>query len=514
MALIRQTDRRTGTVYVYEAEARWDPEKKQSRYGRRRLVGHVDPRTGEVVPNRPTRAPSPGPRREFYGACALLDAAAGESGVAAALGRALPHGSDQVLSLAHYMVCEGSAPLSRFPRYAATHATPHGAPIASQRSSELLASIGEAERDAFCSALAGRHGRGDRLFYDTTSISSYSEALAQVRWGRNKDGVPLPQTDLAMLVGQDSGMPLHYRKVAGNIADVSTVRALIRDMEPSFAGRVRLVMDRGFWSAANVNAMMREHLKFLMGMPTSPGLSGDAVNAHAGELRSWKNYDPSTGLYGMRVAHGWDYEERRPRRGDVAGARRRSYVYLFFDASRAAEAERELAALLRACASELSAGNRVEAHERHYDEYFEVVRGRPVGRDAAATARAGYFALFSNEVMGPFEALAAYRDKDATERRFGDVKSLLDLRTPRVSTEGTLAGKLFVTFVALVLTAWLRRRMRETGLDEEYTLEGLLDEVETIERHTRKGHRPRVLEVTGRQRDIFDRLGYKLPTMS
>ena len=66
MALIRQTDRRTGTVYVYEAEARWDPKRKQSRYGRRRLVGHVDPGTGEVVPNRPTRAsaPSPASRRE------------------------------------------------------------------------------------------------------------------------------------------------------------------------------------------------------------------------------------------------------------------------------------------------------------------------------------------------------------------------------------------------------------------------------------------------------------------
>ena len=51
MALIRQTDRRTGTVYVYEAEARWDPKRKQSRYGRRRLVGHVDPGTGEVVPD-------------------------------------------------------------------------------------------------------------------------------------------------------------------------------------------------------------------------------------------------------------------------------------------------------------------------------------------------------------------------------------------------------------------------------------------------------------------------------
>ena len=130
------------------------------------------------------------------------------------------------------------------------------------------------------------------------------------------------------------------------------------------------------------------------------------------------------------------------------------------------------------------------------------------------TARAGYFALFPDEVTGPLGALAACHDRDAVERRFGGARGLPDLSTPRVSAEGTLAGKLFVTFVALVLTAWLRRRMRETGLDEEYTLEGLLDEVETIERHTRKGHRPRVLEVTGRQRDIFDRLGYKLPTMS
>ena len=33
-------------------------------------------------------------------------------------------------------------------------------------------------------------------------------------------------------------------------------------------------------------------------------------------------------------------------------------------------------------------------------------------------------------------------------------------------------------------------------------------------RHVREGHRPRVCEVTGRQRDIFGRLGYGLPTTS
>jgi hypothetical protein len=90
-AQIRQADKRTGAVYVYEAEAKWDPERKQTRYGKRKLVGHVDPETGEVAPNRPTRASasSPESRREFYGACALLDAVADESGAGEALRRAL-----------------------------------------------------------------------------------------------------------------------------------------------------------------------------------------------------------------------------------------------------------------------------------------------------------------------------------------------------------------------------------------------------------------------------------------
>ena len=83
-----------------------------------------------------------------------------------------------------------------------------------------------------------------------------------------------------------------------------------------------------------------------------------------------------------------------------------------------------------------------------------------------------------------------------------------------MSAEGTLAGKPLVVFVALVPAAWLRRRMRGGGLDGDHAPGGLLDEVEAIERHAREGHHPRVCEVSGRQRDIFDRLGYGLPTTS
>ena len=41
-----------------------------------------------------------------------------------------------------------------------------------------------------------------------------------------------------------------------------------------------------------------------------------------------------------------------------------------------------------------------------------------------------------------------------------------------------------------------------------------LGDTGATEHHARKGHRPRACEVTGRQRDIFDRLGYGLSATS
>ena len=41
-----------------------------------------------------------------------------------------------------------------------------------------------------------------------------------------------------------------------------------------------------------------------------------------------------------------------------------------------------------------------------------------------------------------------------------------------------------------------------------------LGDAGVTEHHAREGHRPRTCEVTGRQRDIFDRLGYRLSVTS
>lgn len=51
-SIVKHYDKRTGITYVYESESYWDKEKKQPR-NRRKMIGKIDPITGEIVPNGP-----------------------------------------------------------------------------------------------------------------------------------------------------------------------------------------------------------------------------------------------------------------------------------------------------------------------------------------------------------------------------------------------------------------------------------------------------------------------------
>lgn len=55
MSISKSYNRQNDTTYVYEViENYWDKEKKQSR-NKRKLIGKIDPVTGEIVPTSPRR---------------------------------------------------------------------------------------------------------------------------------------------------------------------------------------------------------------------------------------------------------------------------------------------------------------------------------------------------------------------------------------------------------------------------------------------------------------------------
>jgi len=72
MAIIKQYDKRSGLTYAYESHSYWDKEKKMTR-AKRKLIGRVDPDTGEITPtdgrcrkDRPPKEEKPADYRAMY----------------------------------------------------------------------------------------------------------------------------------------------------------------------------------------------------------------------------------------------------------------------------------------------------------------------------------------------------------------------------------------------------------------------------------------------------------------
>jgi len=162
VAIVYQTDKRSGITYAYRSVSYWDKEKKQSR-AKRTLIGRVDSITGKIVPtdrrNRKKQEDAvpevhdllipPRVHWSFYGVTYLLDTIGENLGITHDLQQCFPDTYQQILSIVYYLTLEGSSPLYRFEEWASLHKHPYGKPITSQRSSELFASITEEDKYRF-----------------------------------------------------------------------------------------------------------------------------------------------------------------------------------------------------------------------------------------------------------------------------------------------------------------------------------------------------------------------------
>lgn len=537
MAIVKQYDKRSGITYAYEATYHWDKEKKQSRCTRR-LIGRVDDKTGDIIPTdgrcrkdkttkekiSSKRGPVPvtSTRHMYYGATYLLKKFSDELGLTSDLKASFPNTYKKLLSIAFYLILEDNNPLYRFEKWYLTHKHPYGEDITSPRSSELFSSIKDEQVNKFFRLQGKRRVEDEYWAYDSTSISSYSETLSQVQYGKNKENDKLPQINLLLVFGEKSGLPFYYRKLAGNIPDSKTVKHLLEDLDILGFGKAKFVMDRGFYSEDNINGLYKEHIKFLVGTRLSLKFIKKHLDEIYDDIRMFINYDEGINTYGCTVTADWDYTQNRPYKGDVIRDKRRMYIHYYYSIDKGADDEQAFDQKIASLYKELVDGNLVESHKKTYDQFFVVKttpkRGRQVyyKEDAIKEARRyfGYFVLVSNEKMDAFTALHLYRMKDVVEKAFGNLKERLNMRRFLVSSERGLDGKIFVEFIALILISYLDHKMRETELYKEYTLHQLLDKLDVIECFEDADHSLRIGEILSKQVQIYEALGVDPPTSS
>ena len=201
----RSTQIIDGREYVYEYKSVWNKEKQRSEQKREYLGRIID---GKFVPNKKQalkeklaqekklvvkRGPVPAEecKRLFAGATYLFDKIGEKLGMEADLRSCFPGIHKEILSLSYYLALEPFSPIYRFKRWATTHEHPCARDIPSQRSSELLPLLTEAAKMEFFKKQSKRRAESEYLFYDSTSISSYSEQLKQVKYGKKRMGTVL-----------------------------------------------------------------------------------------------------------------------------------------------------------------------------------------------------------------------------------------------------------------------------------------------------------------------------------
>lgn len=521
-----------GVEYVYEYDSTWNSDKKYGTHKRNYIGKMVD---GVFVPNKkfmlqqeleaekkksPGSVPATGCKRSFYGATYLFDAIGDKLGVTADLKKCFPDSYEQILSIAYYLIMEDRNPLSRFPKWAATHTHPFGENIASQRSSELFGSINEDAKQHFFLAQSKRRLENEFLAYDTTSVSSYSKNIKLVKYGNNKDHDHLPQINLALLFGENSRLPVYYRKLPGNIPDVKTIQNMLADIDFLQISKIKLVMDRGFYSENNINALYQKHYKFLIATKNSLKFVQKKLNEVRDTIVSRPSYSSKYQLYYHSSMIDWNYSEVKKRSGDILTSERRMYIHVFYNDQKATDNKIEFNGVLDGLEEELMSRKRKPEHEKLYAKYYEIketpIRGIQLipKEDAIDAVRKsyGYFVLISNEIKDPLEALEIYRSKDLVEKAFGNLKERLNMRRTSVSSDENLDGKLFVQFIALIYLSYIKKAMSENNLYKNYTMQELLDELDIIERYEQPGKNHRIGEMTKKQMGLYTFLGVNAPS--
>jgi transposase len=519
--------------YVYEYRSIWNKEKRRSEQKREYIGRIID---GKFVPNSKyllrkelkkrkipvvelNSTPTTGCKRIFAGATYLFDKIGEVTGVAEDIKASFPGIYQELLSLSYFIALEPFSPLYRFKRWAVTHEHPYGREISSQRSSELLSTITEDAKMDFLKRQSKRRAETEYLFCDSTSISSYSEQLKQVKFGKNKDGDSLPQLNLALLLEQASGLPVYYRKLPGNITDVMTIKNLLTSIEYLNLKRVCLVMDRGFYSEKNVNAMLKGQHKFVLGTKISLSFIQNILKSERVNFDNRANYNSETGLFMKTHTLEWNYKETMPVSGKILKEKHPIYVHMYYNDQRATDEKIHFHKMLDRLEEEILTGKRKACKEKQYRKYYDITETPEYGvkivpkQSAMDKAREdfGFFVFLSNDIKDPVDAVRAYRSKDMIEKAFSDLKDRLSMRRTSVSSEENLEGKLFIQFVGLIYLSYVKQAMDKSGLFKHYTMQELFDEVDVIEKY-KQTDGFYYGEITDKQKKIYAALGFEMPT--
>ena len=498
--------RKNGKIYHYEATNYWDKEKKQSRQ-KRRYLG-VEDENGEVKTPRKEIIIK---RNQEYGVTYLLNALAEECKLKKVLKEIYPESYQDLLNLVFFKIST-SSPYYLYKDWSESVYLPSGHGMTSQDASRFMIGIGDDEdrQTRFFRKWISTHKDTGGLIFDITSISSHSKLNSWVEWGYNRDGELLPQLNLGAIVAEDLGLPLAYRFCSGSIPDVITLKNTVIFSQDIGLKRVDFVLDRGFFSKKNIEEMDAENIGFTI--PIS--FSTTEAKKFLQEVKDTIELPENALSHNKTLIH---HQSKRIRIGNkeydahmfLNTARKQDSLSLFYE--RLFQVERDLEEI----GEEEKIEKYFEEYNKSYKDFFiisdgEIKRNNETIKEHCL-GMGKMILITSKENQDPSRLLDIYVQKDVVEKCFDNMKNELDENRLRVSTRESFSGRLFVTFLSLILRMYLSTKSNKSGLSRDFAVPEIISKLKLIRKvQTQNGFF--ISEISKKQRDIFQKLGVEVPS--
>jgi len=391
----------------------------------------------------------------------------------------------------------------------------------------LTQSITEAERMALLRLRAKRAGSGEILAVDSTSRSAWGKTLCDIRWGKNKDRLPLQQTLEVVAYTLDGHMPIYYRTFPGNMPDSRSLDTILVDLKDAGFSDVVLVTDRGYESMRALESYITKGLAAVMCTKIGQRHVLEAIDALGGfsGRPEGMEIDPETRLYFKQSDINYDVESKA---GKIKGADRLK-LNLYFDAVRRSEeliqldididAQRIVLEELRSNNSPIDDPEVLKRSCRYFKLAIDKGKATIVSFEldekkvAHVKKTSGFFAITTHKLdITAMEVYAIYRLRDEQEKYFQQMKSQMVADRQRNWSEEGKTGRLFILFVSLIIGSFLRHIWESTELHKHFssTLD-VLDEMRSIRciEHTNKAKH--ITAFVGDQLKISEAFGFTIP---
>ena len=419
-----------GQYYLYEVTSKWNTEKKRSVKITGKLLGKITEKDGFVESDkarlRKQQIMVEGIQVKEYGITVAIEHLFTD--IVSSLQQYFPDCWQRLVMLAYGRLVFQSSLKNMSFHYSNSYLSEQypGIDMSAKSLSYFFRELGHNRNKIveFCRSFKISE---DCILFDGTDIFSKSGQMELPKFSKSKFGTYDDMINLMSIFSVKLQTPVYYRLLPGNIKDVSAFKLSLQE---SGVKDATVIIDKGFASASNIEALEKESLKFIIPLPRSSAFI-DYEKVKSGDKRLFEGYFQYEGRYI------WHYT--------MAVDEKKSVTVFLDDELRNREEKDYL--------------NRIESKVVNYTmEKFHDKRHT-----------FGTIAIISNTGKPARQTYDNYKTRGQVETMIDTLKNIVDADRTYMQNEMALEGWMFVNLIALKWYYQILSLLKKHELNNKYS---------------------------------------------